>query len=118
MDQYRFHLRQFAVYLTWIGLAVLASLSPNVLSGFVADYSPRLAWPAAERQLEHFLRSCREIVRKKLRFGRFLCPCVTAIPVYVRPDERPGCFSHARSSFVEQPEPHQAGYEDNRFERS
>jgi integrase/recombinase XerD len=43
--QYRFHLRQFAAYLTRIQLADLACLSPNVLSGFVADYGPRLAWP-------------------------------------------------------------------------
>ena len=43
--QYRFHLRQFAAYLTRIALTDLALLSPNVLSGFVADYGPRLAWP-------------------------------------------------------------------------
>jgi site-specific recombinase XerD len=45
LDQYRFHLRQFAAYLTRIRLTDLASLSPNALSGFVADYGPRLAWP-------------------------------------------------------------------------
>ncbi len=45
LDQYRFHLRQFAAYLTRTRLADLAALSPNVLSGFVADYGPRLAWP-------------------------------------------------------------------------
>lgn len=43
--QYRFHLRQFAAYLTRIGFKDLASLSPNVLSGFIADYGPRVAWP-------------------------------------------------------------------------
>lgn len=43
--QYRFHLHQFAAYLTRIGLKDLAHLSPKVLSGFVADYGPRVAWP-------------------------------------------------------------------------
>ena len=43
--QYRFHLRQFAAYLTRIGLTDLAAVSPNVLSGFIADYGPRIAWP-------------------------------------------------------------------------
>jgi integrase/recombinase XerD len=43
--QYRFHLHQFAAYLTRIGLKDLAHLSPKVLSGFVADYAPRVAWP-------------------------------------------------------------------------
>lgn len=43
--QYRFHLRQFAAYLTRIGFKDLAYLSPNVLSGFVAEYGPRVAWP-------------------------------------------------------------------------
>jgi integrase/recombinase XerD len=42
--QYRFHLYQFAAYLTRIGLKDLAHLSPKVLSGFVADYGPRVAW--------------------------------------------------------------------------
>jgi len=42
--QYRFHLRQFAAYLTRIGLKDLALLSPNVLSSFVTDYGPRVAW--------------------------------------------------------------------------
>jgi integrase/recombinase XerD len=43
--QYRFHLHQFAAYLTRIGLKDLVHLSPSVLSGFVADYGPRVAWP-------------------------------------------------------------------------
>lgn len=43
--QYRFHLHQFAAYLRRIGLKDLAHLSPKVLSGFVADYGPRVAWP-------------------------------------------------------------------------
>jgi integrase/recombinase XerD len=43
--QYRFHLYQFAAYLTRIGLKDLAYLSPTVLTGFIADYGPRVAWP-------------------------------------------------------------------------
>jgi integrase/recombinase XerD len=43
--QYRFHLHQFAAYLSRIGLKDLARVSPKVLSGFVADYGPRVAWP-------------------------------------------------------------------------
>lgn len=43
--QYRFHLHQFAAYITRIGLTDLAYLSAKVLSGFVADYGPRVAWP-------------------------------------------------------------------------
>jgi len=43
--QYRFHLHQFAAYLTRIGLKDIAHLTPKVLSGFVADYGPRVAWP-------------------------------------------------------------------------
>jgi integrase/recombinase XerD len=45
VEQYRFHLRQFAAHLARIGLSDLAAVSPTVLSGFVADYGPRLAWP-------------------------------------------------------------------------
>ena len=41
---YRFYLRQFATYLTRIGLTDLAHLSPSILSAFVADYGPRVAW--------------------------------------------------------------------------
>jgi len=44
LDHYRSHLGQFAAYLTRIGLKDLAHLSPKVLSGFVADYGPRVAW--------------------------------------------------------------------------
>ncbi len=40
---YRFHLYQFAAYLERIGVD-LTKLSPTVLSGFVADYGPRVAW--------------------------------------------------------------------------
>lgn len=42
--QYRFHLRQFAAYLECIGVDDLGALSPVVLSGFVADYGPRVNW--------------------------------------------------------------------------
>lgn len=42
--QYRFHLRQLAAYLERVGIADLAALSPIVISGFVAEYGPRLAW--------------------------------------------------------------------------
>ena len=45
IEQYRFHLRQFAVYLEQVGLQDLAHLSPTVLSGFIAQYGPRIAWP-------------------------------------------------------------------------
>lgn len=44
VQQYRFHLRQFAAYLTRIGVDDLAKLSPIVLSGFIAEYGPRVAW--------------------------------------------------------------------------
>ncbi len=42
--QYSFHLRQFAAYLERVGINNLDSLSPVVISGFVADYGPRVAW--------------------------------------------------------------------------
>lgn len=42
--QYRFHLRQFAAYLERVGIDDLGTLSPIVLSGFVADYGPRVDW--------------------------------------------------------------------------
>lgn len=45
IQQYRFHLRQFAAYLDQVGLKDLAHLSPMVLSGFIAQYGPRIAWP-------------------------------------------------------------------------
>ena len=45
IDQYRFHLRQFAAYLERIGIDDLARLSPTVLSGFIAEYAPpRVSW--------------------------------------------------------------------------
>ena len=45
IEQYRFHLRLFAVYLEHVDLKDLAHLSPTVLSGFIAEYGPRIAWP-------------------------------------------------------------------------
>jgi site-specific recombinase XerD len=42
--QYRFHLRQFATYLERIGFEDLAVLSPIVISGFIAELGPRVAW--------------------------------------------------------------------------
>lgn len=43
--QYQFHLRRFAAYLERIGASNLARLSPTILSGFIAEYGPRVAWP-------------------------------------------------------------------------
>jgi len=42
--QYRFHLRQFAAYLARIGIADLAALSPTVISVFITNYAPQVAW--------------------------------------------------------------------------
>ncbi|MEX0708926.1 MAG: site-specific integrase, partial [Woeseia sp.] len=44
IKQYRFHLHQFAAYLKRIGIDDLIELSPTVLSGFIAEYGPRVAW--------------------------------------------------------------------------
>jgi site-specific recombinase XerD len=44
VQQYRFHLRQFAIYLERIGAEDLRKLSPAVLSGFIAEYGRRVAW--------------------------------------------------------------------------
>jgi site-specific recombinase XerD len=44
IKQYRFHLHQFAAYLKRIGIDDLTKLSPTVLSGFIAEYGPRVAW--------------------------------------------------------------------------
>ena len=43
--QYRYHLRQFDAYLKRIKSEDLAALSPDILSGFITDYGPRVAWP-------------------------------------------------------------------------
>lgn len=42
--QYSFHLRQFAAYLERAGINNLDALSSIVISGFVAEYGPRVAW--------------------------------------------------------------------------
>jgi integrase/recombinase XerD len=48
MLHYRHHLHQFATYLQRIGIEDLATLSPTVLSGFIAEYCPpRVAWTTA-----------------------------------------------------------------------
>jgi len=44
IEKYQHYLHQFAGYLARIGLKDLARLSPNMLSGFIADYGPRVAW--------------------------------------------------------------------------
>lgn len=44
IKQYQFHLRQFAAYLERLGVKDLSGLSPTVLSGFIAQYGPRIAW--------------------------------------------------------------------------
>jgi integrase/recombinase XerD len=41
--QYRFHLFQFAAYLERTGIG-LRALSPTVISGFITEYGPRVAW--------------------------------------------------------------------------
>lgn len=41
--QYRFHLRQFAAYLERNGIG-LRTVSPTVISGFISEYGPRIAW--------------------------------------------------------------------------
>ncbi len=45
IKQYQFHLRQFATYLEQVGAQDLDHLSPTLLSGFIAQYGPRIAWP-------------------------------------------------------------------------
>lgn len=42
--QYRFHLYQFAAYLERIGVKDLVRLSPAMLSTFITQYAPRVAW--------------------------------------------------------------------------
>ena len=41
--QYRFHLHQFAAYLEHTGIG-LRAVSPTVISGFITEYGPRVAW--------------------------------------------------------------------------
>jgi site-specific recombinase XerD len=59
IEKYQHYLHQFASYLARIGLNDLARLSPNMLSGFIADYGPRVAWPTLRNgcgSLRVFLR--------------------------------------------------------------
>jgi site-specific recombinase XerD len=45
IHHYRFYLRQFAAYLERAGIDDLATVSPTVLSGFIAEYAPpRVSW--------------------------------------------------------------------------
>jgi len=44
LDHYGSYLGRFAAYLGRMGLRDLAHLSPTVLSGFIADYGPRVSW--------------------------------------------------------------------------
>lgn len=44
IEKYQHYLHQFAGYLARTGVSDLARLSPNMLSGFIADYGPRVAW--------------------------------------------------------------------------
>ncbi len=60
--KYRHSLRQFASYLERIELRDIRQLSPTVLSGFVTEYSQRVAWSS--------LRSCCGVLRVFLRYLR------------------------------------------------
>lgn len=42
--QYQFHLRQFAVHIERIGVRDVARVTPLMLSNFIAQYGPRVAW--------------------------------------------------------------------------
>jgi site-specific recombinase XerD len=42
--QYQFHLRQFATHLQQIGVRDVARVTPLILSNFIAQYGPRVAW--------------------------------------------------------------------------
>jgi len=71
IGQYRFHLRQFATYLDKLGIDDLAALSPTVLSGFIAQYGPRVAWTTLRNAcgtLRVFLRYLHRegVIRKDL----------------------------------------------------
>jgi site-specific recombinase XerD len=57
---YKHSLRQFASYLQRVKLRNLAHLTPAVLSGFIAEYSQRVAWSG--------LRNCCGVLRVFLRY--------------------------------------------------
>lgn len=42
--QYQFHLRQFAAHIERIGVRDVARVTPLMLSNFIAQYGPRVAW--------------------------------------------------------------------------
>jgi len=42
--QYQFHLRQFAAHIERIGVRDVARVTPLMLSNFIAEYGPRVAW--------------------------------------------------------------------------
>jgi integrase/recombinase XerD len=44
IHQYQFHLRQFAAHIKRLGVSDVARLTPLILSGFVAEYGPRVSW--------------------------------------------------------------------------
>ena len=44
IHHYQFYLRQFAVHIDRIGVHDVARLTPLILSGFIAEYGPRVAW--------------------------------------------------------------------------
>jgi site-specific recombinase XerD len=72
--QYRFHLHQFAAYLRRIGLKDLAHLSPKLLSGFVADYAPRVAWPTLRNACGTLRVFVRYLYRAQVLAKDLSCP--------------------------------------------
>jgi len=44
IHHYQFYLRQFAAHIERVGVRDVAHLTPLILSGFTADYGPRVAW--------------------------------------------------------------------------
>lgn len=61
LKQYTHHLREFATYLRKIELEQLGHLSPPVLSGFVVDLQPHVAWAS--------LRNACGVLRVLLRYA-------------------------------------------------
>jgi site-specific recombinase XerD len=57
---YRYYLRKFKSYLERIELRKIQQLSPAILSSFVADYGPQVAWNS--------LRDCCGVVRVFVRY--------------------------------------------------
>lgn len=65
LEHYRSYLGQFAAYLARVRLRDLANLSPTVLSGFIADYGPRVSWTS----LRNACGTLRVFVRYLYREG-------------------------------------------------